>query len=48
VKKDPLIFISHILESIKNVESFSKDVSENEFLKSRFNQSAVIRELEII
>ena len=48
MKKDSLIFISHILESIKNIESFSKNISESEFMKNRYSQSAVIRELEII
>jgi len=48
MKKDVNIFLSHILESIENIESFSKNISRNEFMKERFNQNAIVRELEII
>ncbi len=48
LKKDPLIFIEHILESIKNIEDFSKGLSKDSLVKNRLNQSAIIRELEII
>ncbi len=48
MKKDPLIFIKHILESIKNIEGFMKGVSKSYFLKNKEKQNAVIRELEII
>jgi len=47
-KKDPLVFLEHILESIRNVEIFSKNLSKGNFIKSRLKQSAIIRELEII
>ncbi|MEK6952586.1 MAG: DUF86 domain-containing protein [Nanoarchaeota archaeon] len=46
--KDDSIFVRHILESIKNIEEFSKSLSKEEFAKSRLKQSAIIRELEII
>jgi len=46
--KDDLIFLEHILESIYNIESFSKRLSKEFFLKNRLKQSAIIRELEII
>ncbi len=46
--KDDSIFVKHILESIKYIENFSKNLSKDEFLKDRLKQSAVIRELEII
>jgi len=46
--KEPKIFIEHILESIKNIESFSKGISKDKFTKDRKTQSAVVRELEII
>ena len=48
MKKDPVIFIKHILESIKNIESFSLGLSKSEFEENRMKQSAIIRELEII
>lgn len=48
MKKKPLIFVAHILESIENIESFSSGMSKSEFEKSRLKQSAILRELEII
>lgn len=48
MKKDPIIFIKHILESIKNIESFIDEVSKDSFFKNKEKQSAVIRQLEII
>ena len=48
MKKDVKIFLNHILESIENIETFSKDITKNEFMNNRFNQNAIIRELEII
>jgi uncharacterized protein with HEPN domain len=46
--KEEIIFVKHVLESIKNIESFSKNLSKKDFMKSRLKQSAIIRELEII
>ncbi|MEA3342536.1 MAG: DUF86 domain-containing protein [archaeon] len=48
MKKEPLIFIKHILASIENIESFSRGLSKNKFENDRLRQSAVIRELEIL
>ena len=48
MKKEPLIFIKHILESIENIEDFMKGVSRNHFLRNKEKQNAVIREIEII
>ncbi|MBN2013905.1 MAG: DUF86 domain-containing protein [Candidatus Altiarchaeota archaeon] len=48
MKKEPLIFIKHILGSIENIESFSRGLSKSEFSGDRLRQSAVIREIEII
>jgi len=46
--KDSLIFIKHILESINNIENFTKNVERGKFLKDKEKQSAVIRQIEII
>jgi len=35
MKKEPLIFIKHILESIENIEDFMKGVSRNHFLRNK-------------
>jgi len=48
MKKDPKIFIEHILESIARIEEYTKDKTKNEFLKSKQTQDAVIRRIEII
>ena len=48
MKKDPLIFIEHIKESIENIELYSKDVSKDKFLKDKKIQDAVVRRLEVI
>jgi len=48
MKKDPKIFIEHILESIARIEEYTKEITKNKFLKSRQIQDAVIRRIEII
>ena len=48
MKKEPLIFIQHILDSIKNIEDFMRSASKSYFLKNKEKQSAVIREIEVI
>lgn len=47
-KKDPLIFIEHILDSINKIESFIKGVSKDEFSSDIKLQDALIRRIEII
>ena len=48
MKKDPKVFLYHILESITEIERYTGDVSEDEFSKSTKIQDAVVRRLEII
>jgi len=40
--------LKHILDAIKNINSFTKDIDEHLFLKNQMVQSAVERQLEII
>ncbi len=47
-KKDHLIFLEHILESIKDIESYSKGISKNRFFKDKQLQDAIVRRIEII
>jgi len=47
-KKGDLIFIEHILESIKAIEDFSKGLTKEKLISSRLRQSAIVREIEII
>ena len=48
MKRDLNLFIEDIVNSIKNVEEFSKELSEEKFLKNKLVQRAIERELEII
>lgn len=48
MKKDPQVFLKHILESIEWIEKDTKDLSEKDFLENIPMQDAVIRRLEII
>ena len=48
MKKDPEVFICHILESIDLIEEYSKNATQAQFLKKPSMQDAIIRSLEII
>lgn len=48
MRKDPGIFLKHILESIDAIEEYLEQVDEEEFYTSRQKQDLIIRRLEII
>ncbi len=48
MKKDPKVFLAHILDSIQLIEEYSKKVNQAKFLKKKPLQDAIIRRLEII
>jgi uncharacterized protein with HEPN domain len=48
MKKEPKIFVEHILESIRDIERYTKGMSPAAFLRSALVQDACIRRLEII
>ncbi len=48
MKKEDYIFIEYILESIKDIEFFTKEISKDAFFKNKEKQNAVVRSLEII
>lgn len=48
MKKNPLVFLTHILESIKWIEKDTAGFSEQEFDTNVPIQDAVVRRLEII
>jgi uncharacterized protein with HEPN domain len=48
MKKDPLVFIEHILDSIETIEEYTKEITKEEFISSKKTQVAVIRRIEII
>ncbi len=48
MRKDPKIFIEHVLESIELIENYSEDKTEEDFFESVQLQDAIIRRIEII
>jgi len=48
MKRDIGLFIEDILNSIKNIEDFAKQLDKEKFSKDILRQSAIIRQLEII
>lgn len=48
MRKDVKVFIEHILESISLIETYTAQISKEDFLRSRQVQDAVMRRLEII
>lgn len=48
MKKDPNVFLKHILECIELVEKYSANLSKEEFLGDVAIQDAIVRRLEII
>ena len=48
MKKEMIVFVKHILDSIRRIDSVMENVSEENFLCNEEKQSAVIRQLEII
>lgn len=48
MSKDPLFFLDHILENIKIIEQFSKDLSKKTLSENVQKQYAIVRAIEII
>jgi len=48
MKKNPDIFLKHIIENINEIEKITKGLKKVEFLGSKLIQNASIRGLEII
>lgn len=48
MKKEPLVFVKYIQESMEKIEKSTKELSREEFLNSEEAQDATIRRLEII
>lgn len=48
MKRNEKLFLEDILESIKNIELFTKGISKDSFIKNKEKQSAIIRQIEII
>lgn len=48
MRKDPKIFLNHIIESIETIESHTNKISKEKFSRNLTVQDAVIRRIEII
>lgn len=48
MKKDPVIYLNHILECIGKIQNYTLGNDRDEFLSKSIIQDAVIRNLEII
>ncbi|MBI5180764.1 MAG: DUF86 domain-containing protein [Nitrospirae bacterium] len=48
MKKDPTVFLDHILESIKLIEEYTSGKTRDDFMKSVGLQDMIVRRLEII
>ena len=45
---DPRVYLSHILESIGLVQTYTQEIAKEDFLSSQQVQDAVIRRIEVI
>lgn len=48
MRKDPYVFLAHILQSIDLIEGYSQAKTMEEFIESPQLQDAIIRRIEII
>ncbi|NMC77683.1 MAG: DUF86 domain-containing protein [Candidatus Methanofastidiosa archaeon] len=48
MKKDIIVYLEDILESIEAIENYTKNLDERDFYENPIIQDAVIRRLEII
>lgn len=48
MKKNPKTFLEHIIESIEDIEKYTKGQTKEKFSKAKMMQDAVIRKIEII
>jgi len=48
MKKDKSIYLRHILDAIKVIESYTMGIDENKFFADKLIQDGVLRNLEII
>ncbi|WPP49691.1 HepT-like ribonuclease domain-containing protein [Catalinimonas niigatensis] len=48
MKKNPVIYLNHILDCITKIQIYIEGINEDEFLNNSLLQDGVIRNLEII
>ena len=47
-ERDDLVFVEHILDSIKDIEKFSLGLTRERLSSNRLKQNAIVRSIEII
>ena len=48
MKKDPVIYLNHIIVCITKIQVYTDGINEDDFLNNTLIQDGVIRNLEII
>ncbi|MGC9310301.1 MAG: DUF86 domain-containing protein [Candidatus Aenigmatarchaeota archaeon] len=48
MKRNPILFLEDMLESIRLIKRFSKGLDREKFMKNELRQNAIIRQFEII
>lgn len=48
MKKDPKIFLEHILQCIERIEEYTEGITKKQFLESVQSQDSIIRRIEIM
>ncbi len=48
MKKDPKLYLGHIIEAINRINKYTKGLSKDEFLKNILIEDATVRNIEII
>ncbi len=48
MKRDPIVYLRHVLDAIHSIEEYTGGFSYTDFLQQKSIQDAVIRQIEII
>lgn len=48
MKKDNLIYVRHIFDTILRIEEYTNDIEHQHFISNNLLQAGIVRELEII
>lgn len=48
MKKEPYIYVGHILQCIESILEYTSGMNENDFLHNKLVQDAVLRNFEVI
>lgn len=48
MRKDNVVYLRHIIDAIDRIEEYTKNISQENFMKNHLIQDGVIRQIEII